>query len=87
MYVKRHAEKIINTLSKMFGALLVIGARQVGKTTLLRKSIPIAEWISLDNPIVLNSARNEASTFLREHDTPPSLLIRVLSVKCRLAIC
>lgn len=70
LYVKRHAEKIINRLSKMFGAVLVTGARQVGKTTLLRKSIPIAEWISLDDPIILNSARNEASTFLKEHDTP-----------------
>ena len=70
MYVKRHAEKIINTLSKMFGAVLVTGSRQVGKTTLLRKSIPIAEWVSLDDPIILNSAKNETSTFLKEHDTP-----------------
>ena len=54
----------------MFGAVLVTGARQVGKTTLLRKSIPVAEWISLDDPIILNSARNEASTFLKEHDAP-----------------
>ncbi len=69
MYVKRHAEKIINKLSKMFGAVLVTGSRQVGKTTLLRKSIS-AEWISLDDPIILASARNEASTFLKEHDTP-----------------
>jgi hypothetical protein len=70
MYLKRHAEGIIDKLSKMFGAVLVTGSRQVGKTTLLRKSIPIAEWISLDDPIILNSARNEASTFLKEHGTP-----------------
>jgi len=70
MYVRRHAEKIINTLSKMFGAVLVTGARQAGKTTLLRKSIPMAEWVSLDDPIILHSARNEASTFLKEHEAP-----------------
>lgn len=32
-YIKRHAEATVNTLSKMFGAILVAGPRQVGKTT------------------------------------------------------
>ena len=35
MYIKRHAEKTVATLSKMFGAVLVAGPRQVGKTTML----------------------------------------------------
>lgn len=36
-YIKRHAEAAVNTLSKMFGAILVVGPRQVGKTTMLQR--------------------------------------------------
>ena len=32
MYIRRHAEKTVAKLSKMFGAVLVAGPRQVGKT-------------------------------------------------------
>ena len=35
MHYSRHADETIRKLSKMFGAVLVTGARQVGKTTLL----------------------------------------------------
>ena len=63
MYIERHAEKVIKILSEMFGAVLVTGSRQVGKTTLLRKVMPSAQWISLDDPILLNSEQEEASTF------------------------
>lgn len=34
-YIKRHAEATVNTLSKMFGAILVAGPKQVVKTTML----------------------------------------------------
>ncbi|MBQ4419234.1 MAG: ATP-binding protein [Synergistaceae bacterium] len=70
MYIERHAEVTINKLSQMFGAVLVTGSRQTGKTTLLRKAVPSAEWVSLDDPIILNSARDESSTFLKDHNPP-----------------
>ncbi|MBQ9573200.1 MAG: hypothetical protein ABS965_01210 [Succiniclasticum sp.] len=35
MYIKRHAERMVTELASMFGAVLVAGARQVGKTTML----------------------------------------------------
>ena len=70
MYIERHAEKTIKKLSKMFGAVLVTGSRQVGKTTLLRNAVPSAKWISLDDPILLNSAQEEASTFLKNYNLP-----------------
>jgi predicted AAA+ superfamily ATPase len=37
VYYTRHAEGSIKMLSKMFGSVLVTGARQVGKTTLLKE--------------------------------------------------
>ena len=70
MYIERHAEKTISRLSRMFGAVLVTGSRQVGKTTLLRHAVPAAQWVSLDDPLLLASAREESSTFLKDHAAP-----------------
>lgn len=70
MYIERHAERVIDKLSRMFGAVLVTGPRQVGKTTLLRHAVPAAQWLSLDDPILLTSAKEESATFLKDHATP-----------------
>lgn len=37
MYISRHAESAVEQLSKMFGAVLVAGPRQVRKTTMLKE--------------------------------------------------
>ena len=37
---------------------------------LLRKLMPSVQWISLDDPILLNSAQEEASTFLKSYELP-----------------
>ena len=37
-YIKRHAEKTVEKLSKMFGAVLVAGPRQVGKPQCFKRS-------------------------------------------------
>ena len=52
MYIKRHAEKIVQELSQMFGAVLVAGPRQVGKTTMLEKITSDVGYVTLDDPIV-----------------------------------
>ena len=36
-YLKRHAESTVEKLASMFGAVLVAGPRQIGKTTMLQK--------------------------------------------------
>jgi predicted AAA+ superfamily ATPase len=50
MYIKRAIEDTVKNISKMFSVMLVIGPRQVGKTTLLmqlmepeRKYVPV--WL------------------------------------------
>lgn len=35
MYIARHAEQTVKKLSRMFGAVLVAGSRQVGRTIFL----------------------------------------------------
>ena len=73
MYIKRHLEKTLNRAENMFGAILVAGSRQVGKTTLLRKSKPELPYITLDDPIMLASAVSEPGTFFRV--SPPPLVL------------
>lgn len=73
MYIKRHLEESINKLSKMFGAVLVTGPRQVGKTTLLKTVTKGVAYITLDDPIILQSAIDEAGTFFKT--TPPPVFL------------
>ena len=73
MYIKRHAENTLSYLSKMFGAVLVAGPRQVGKTTMLQKLTENMNYATLDDPIVRASAEEESTTFFK--DNPPPVFI------------
>lgn len=73
MHYRRHADEAIRKLSKMFGAVLVTGARQVGKTTLLKDVASGAGYVTLDDKIRLMDAVNRSGTFLR--DNPPPVFI------------
>ena len=56
MYIQRHAENTVKRLSNMFGAVLVTGPRQVGKTTMLDKLTGDVNKVTLDDPILRASA-------------------------------
>lgn len=73
MYIKRHAENTLNYLSKMFGAVLVAGPRQVGKTTMLQKLTENMNYATLDDPIIRASAEEESTTFFK--DNPPPVFV------------
>ena len=73
MYIKRHLEKTLARAENMFGAILVAGSRQVGKTTLLRNAKSTLPYVTLDDPIVLLSAVSEPVTFFKA--TPPPLVV------------
>lgn len=49
---KRLAEKRLTELSRQFPAVVVVGARQVGKTTLARATFPSAAYQDLESPLV-----------------------------------
>lgn len=72
-YIKRHAEKTVTELSKMFGAVLVAGPRQVGKTTMLKEITKDIGYATLDDPIVRQSATEESGTFFK--DNPPPVFV------------
>lgn len=73
MYLKRHAENTVRRLAEMFGAVLVTGLRQVGKTTLLRELTRPMPYVTLDDPVQLDAARRQPGGFFRE--TPPPVVI------------
>lgn len=74
MYIKRSLEKPFLEASHFFPALLITGARQVGKTTFLRA---IAEkerrFVSLDALDVQMRAKEDPRLFLA--DNPPPVII------------
>jgi uncharacterized protein len=71
MYIQRTLQEFIKTADKQFPSLLVTGARQVGKTTLLEKqSESKRKFVTLDNPLALNLAKDDPALFLQKYSPP-----------------
>ncbi|MCL2492483.1 MAG: ATP-binding protein [Clostridiales bacterium] len=70
MYIKRHIEKAVKTRVKEKGAIVVTGARQVGKTTLIENMMPDIAQISFDDLSVRQSAVAEPAAFLQLNPPP-----------------
>lgn len=71
-FIERHAEKTIERMSQSFPAVLVTGARQTGKTTLLKnvtdkKSVG---YLTFDDPMEEQSAKNDPQSFIDFHPSP-----------------
>ncbi len=73
MYRIRLAESTVNTLYKMFGAVLVAGPRQVGKTTMLKNITKDISYTTLDDIIIRTQAQEQSSTFFK--DNPPPVFV------------
>ncbi|MDE7415528.1 MAG: ATP-binding protein [Lachnospiraceae bacterium] len=78
MYIHRIMEPKLNYLSEHFPVVIVCGARQVGKTTLLNqlkekhaneKNRQI-QYVTLDYPRVRNLAKEDPELFLQQYQTP-----------------
>lgn len=70
MYKQRTIEKHIADLSKQFKVLLVTGARQVGKSTLLKHCDTDRLYVTLDDLRVREMAVNEPELFLQRYKAP-----------------
>jgi predicted AAA+ superfamily ATPase len=75
LYIYRHAEQPLRELGRHFGAVLVTGPRQVGKTTLIEEGIirggrETISRVSLDDPLSLEAARAEGGLFFLDHRPP-----------------
>jgi len=72
-YIYRNIENTIKKSAKMFSTVLITGARQVGKTTLLKHMAGGIPYVTLDDPILLQSAIEEAGSFFKT--TPPPVIV------------
>lgn len=69
-YIKRLAENVIKKQEKMFKTILVTGARQVGKTTMLKNIKSDISYITLDDIILNQSATEDPELFLKSNKPP-----------------
>lgn len=70
MYLRRSAHHRLNLLLKSFPAVVVTGARQVGKSTFLQNELPEAEYVVFDPVLDVENARQDPELFLENHRTP-----------------
>lgn len=68
--IKRALESTILDISKQFPVVMLTGARQVGKTTLLKMLDPSRRFITLDDPIVRKLAVSDPALFLQTYQPP-----------------
>lgn len=70
-YITRDIEKKIQSISKEYACILITGARQVGKTTLLKQLMSKNRTVvSLDNLQERHLAANDPALFLQMHSLP-----------------
>lgn len=71
MYKQRTLEAFFKKAASQFPVMLLTGARQVGKTTFLKHlSREGRLYVTLDDPLVLNLARQDPALFMQRFPTP-----------------
>ena len=70
MYRPRSLTYRLHQLATAFPVVVVSGARQVGKTTLLRHAFPEHDYVVFDASLDVENARAEPDLFLRNHPGP-----------------
>ena len=71
MYIPRHLTGAITRAMTSFPVVLVTGARQTGKTTLLRTEFGVShEYISLERPDIRNRAQADPVGFFAQYTGP-----------------
>lgn len=74
MYIRRSMENRLDYLSEHFPVVMVCGARQVGKTTLLKKINETRnntiQYITLDYPNIRMLAKTDPELFLQQYQPP-----------------
>lgn len=71
MYIKREIEATIDSMLKQGKVVLITGARQVGKTTVLRNHLGSSfEYVSMENPRDYQLAKQDAVLFFDSKRLP-----------------
>lgn len=70
MWIERDISSLINKLNTERPALLLTGARQTGKSSLLNHIFPDYNYVSLDVPLEAKQASESGQFFLSSHGSP-----------------
>lgn len=70
MWIDRRISHKLHEIIQSFPVVVITGARQVGKTSLLSHMFPQWKLISLDHPSVASFANENPEQFLRGHKPP-----------------
>ena len=89
-YISRALEERLHKYEKTYKAILITGARQVGKSTLLKKVFPDRNYVSLDDPFLEQQAKEGGNMFLTLNPPPITIdevqrakeLFRYIKIKC-----
>lgn len=89
-YISRSIEKQILQAERTFKAVLLTGARQTGKSTILKKMFPDKKYVTFDDPFLEDQAKNGADMFMALNPPPVIFdeiqrvpeLFRYIKLKC-----
>jgi predicted AAA+ superfamily ATPase len=70
MYIRRHIEPVVARMAKRKPVVVLTGARQVGKSTMLRECFDEFRYVALNRPLVRESAKENPSLFFEIHKPP-----------------
>lgn len=69
-YIKRAIEDIALHSDKTFKSILITGARQTGKTEMIRHLFPDKKYVLIDDPFVEDQANNNPNMFMMLNQPP-----------------
>ena len=70
MYYSRHLEPVVARIAKRKPVIVLTGARQVGKSTMLKEVYHDINYITLNRPLVRESAKENPSLFFDVNKPP-----------------
>ncbi len=68
--IERQISNTLRRAAREYPAVVLTGARQVGKTTVMRETFPDHQWVSLDLPSRAEQAEHSPALFLQAHPGP-----------------
>ena len=63
-YIRRSIEELVKASDKTFQCVLVTGARQTGKSAMLKALFPDKKYVPIDDPFIEDQANENPNMFM-----------------------